>query len=404
MPPIEMDGAHASPCRPADVSAGAEHLTGPCRKRSTRKRTRRIVLSAYAERLEALAAEAADRCTSCGKCFEVCPTAREIGLDAGRGRAACRRAQGLDPGRGAGGRPAEMAGRLRRQRALQRRLPRGHQRPPMGDHRQDEGARGDPAARRGRRQRRQPLPPHGAGGAAARQHAAAVGDAEEDPGAGRAAHRRGAVLYRLQRAAHAAHRAERHGHPRRARARLRRGRRHRPLLRRLPVPGSRPADLRAHGPSHLPALRPVGRRQGADLVPDLHQEFRRAREGRRGAVVRPRPYQRISGRQPRRAAGALRGRSAAAPRGDPRASGHRRHGGEHRQAPARRAQSRAAASSSRIPASPMPAAARPPSSRSASRRSIAGWPKARSRPAPTPSSPCTIPAIARCPAPRRSIR
>ena len=40
-------------------------------------------MSAYAERLEALAAEAADRCTTCGKCFEVCPTAREIGLDAG---------------------------------------------------------------------------------------------------------------------------------------------------------------------------------------------------------------------------------------------------------------------------------------------------------------------------------
>jgi heterodisulfide reductase subunit D len=40
-------------------------------------------LSAYAERLEALAADAADRCTTCGKCFEACPTAREIGLDAG---------------------------------------------------------------------------------------------------------------------------------------------------------------------------------------------------------------------------------------------------------------------------------------------------------------------------------
>jgi len=44
----------------------------------------RIVLSAYAERLEALAADAADRCTACGKCFEVCPTARDNpGLDAG---------------------------------------------------------------------------------------------------------------------------------------------------------------------------------------------------------------------------------------------------------------------------------------------------------------------------------
>ena len=39
-------------------------------------------MSAYADRLEALVAEAADRCTGCGKCFEVCPTAREIGLDA----------------------------------------------------------------------------------------------------------------------------------------------------------------------------------------------------------------------------------------------------------------------------------------------------------------------------------
>jgi Fe-S oxidoreductase len=40
-------------------------------------------VSAYADRLEVLAAEAADRCTGCGRCFEVCPTAREVGLDAG---------------------------------------------------------------------------------------------------------------------------------------------------------------------------------------------------------------------------------------------------------------------------------------------------------------------------------
>jgi len=44
-------------------------------------------VSAYADRLEALAADAADRCTGCGKCFEVCPTAREIGLDAGEAKA-----------------------------------------------------------------------------------------------------------------------------------------------------------------------------------------------------------------------------------------------------------------------------------------------------------------------------
>jgi Fe-S oxidoreductase len=39
-------------------------------------------MSTYADRLETLAAEAADHCTGCGKCFEVCPTAREVGLDA----------------------------------------------------------------------------------------------------------------------------------------------------------------------------------------------------------------------------------------------------------------------------------------------------------------------------------
>ncbi|SJZ81655.1 Fe-S oxidoreductase [Enhydrobacter aerosaccus] len=39
-------------------------------------------MSAYADRLETLARQAADRCTGCGTCFDVCPTAREIGLDA----------------------------------------------------------------------------------------------------------------------------------------------------------------------------------------------------------------------------------------------------------------------------------------------------------------------------------
>jgi heterodisulfide reductase subunit D len=39
------------------------------------------LVSAYVDRLESLAAEAAERCTSCGKCFEVCPTAREVRLD-----------------------------------------------------------------------------------------------------------------------------------------------------------------------------------------------------------------------------------------------------------------------------------------------------------------------------------
>ncbi len=44
-------------------------------------------MTSYADRLEALVGSSADRCTSCGKCFEACPTAREIGLDAGEATA-----------------------------------------------------------------------------------------------------------------------------------------------------------------------------------------------------------------------------------------------------------------------------------------------------------------------------
>ncbi|MCF8532669.1 MAG: (Fe-S)-binding protein [Reyranella sp.] len=58
-------------------------------------------MTAYADRLEALAAEAADRCTTCGKCFEVCPTAREIGLDAGQAVARVGELAALTQGAGA---------------------------------------------------------------------------------------------------------------------------------------------------------------------------------------------------------------------------------------------------------------------------------------------------------------
>ena len=39
-------------------------------------------MTSYADRLEALVESSAERCTTCGKCFEACPTVREIGLDA----------------------------------------------------------------------------------------------------------------------------------------------------------------------------------------------------------------------------------------------------------------------------------------------------------------------------------
>ena len=270
----------------ADRCFGRRRRLDSSRSRALARTTglRRIALSAYAERLEALAAEAADRCTTCGKCFEACPTAREIGLDAGAAKERVGELLALTRGEAPADGLQKWLGACDGSARCTDACPEDinvRQWVTIAKMKALEATRPRAEVRRG--QCRQPLPPHGAGRAAARQHAAAVGDAEEDPGAGRAAHRRRAVLYRLQRAAHAAHRAERHGHPRRARARLRRGRRHRPLLRRLPVPGSRPADLRAHGPSHLPALRPVRRRQGADLVPDLHQELRRAGEGRRGS-------------------------------------------------------------------------------------------------------------------------
>ncbi|MFI5001549.1 MAG: (Fe-S)-binding protein [Reyranellales bacterium] len=58
-------------------------------------------MSAYADRLEALAAESAERCTGCGKCFEVCPTAREVGLDAGEAKLRVGELSALTRGGGA---------------------------------------------------------------------------------------------------------------------------------------------------------------------------------------------------------------------------------------------------------------------------------------------------------------
>ena len=43
-------------------------------------------MTSYADKLQAIVEASAERCTTCGKCFEACPTAREIGLDAGQAK------------------------------------------------------------------------------------------------------------------------------------------------------------------------------------------------------------------------------------------------------------------------------------------------------------------------------
>ena len=220
---------------------------------------------------------------SCGKCFEVCPTAREIGLDAGEAKDARRRTDGADPRRRrARRRPAEVAERLRRQRALHRRLSRGHQRPPVDHHRQDEGARGDAS-------RSKSAPPSAANRFRHMAQAVRLLASMQLPSEtlkkilAPAEQRTADVLFytgcNVLRTPHIVLNVM-------------------DILDALEldfdvVGGTahccgvyqfQEADLptyETHRPSHLPALRPVRRLEGADLVPDLHQEFRRAREGRR---------------------------------------------------------------------------------------------------------------------------
>jgi Fe-S oxidoreductase len=147
-------------------------------------------MSAYADRLEALVAQAADRCTTCGKCFEACPTARESGMDMGQAvqrvgellsltREGGAAAPLLDKWLGACDGSAQCSAAcpedinvrqwvtIAKMKSLQAVRP----------------------VQEGGSQCRQPLPSHGAGRAAAGQHAASVRDAEADPGAGGAAHR-----------------------------------------------------------------------------------------------------------------------------------------------------------------------------------------------------------------------
>jgi heterodisulfide reductase subunit D len=52
-------------------------------------------MTAYSDQLDTLAASALERCTTCGRCAQACPTAKETGIDAGDGIAMVRGLQAL---------------------------------------------------------------------------------------------------------------------------------------------------------------------------------------------------------------------------------------------------------------------------------------------------------------------
>src|SRR5882672_3145154 len=60
-------------------------------------------MTTYADQLDAIVASAAERCTTCGKCAEICPTARESGLDTSDAPALVRGLMAITRGEGDGG-------------------------------------------------------------------------------------------------------------------------------------------------------------------------------------------------------------------------------------------------------------------------------------------------------------
>ena len=172
--------------------------------------------------------------------------------------------------------PAEVAQRLRRQRTLQRRpVPRASTSASgPRTHRQDAGARGGAAARG----RAPPAPPTASATwrrrctSAARQHAASLGDAEEILAP--AERRTAEVLFytgcNVLRTPHIVLNVMDILDALELDFDVVGGTAH--CCGVLSIPGSRPADLRAHGLIAPSSARRVGRRQRSDLVPDLHQE------------------------------------------------------------------------------------------------------------------------------------
>jgi len=66
-------------------------------------------MTALADQLDAIAQDALARCTTCGRCAEVCPTARESGLEIGDGTDLVRGLQAMTRDGNAGGEAARWA-------------------------------------------------------------------------------------------------------------------------------------------------------------------------------------------------------------------------------------------------------------------------------------------------------
>ena len=251
----------------------------------------------FAEALEARTQDVLDLCTRCGKCFEVCPMTAPAGIaDRKRRRRRRRRAATSSRAARARGRGRALGAGVLGQRQLHPRVPRGASTRASCSRSRASRCRSARAPRSSTRKAaprsrkmgrgvrvlsRMQLPPE------------VLKRFRSESREGRAARSR--LLYRLQRAQDAAHRAALPRHPRCARRVVPGDGRPRRLLRRAPVSHRRSRCLGPHRLPHDRSLRRDRRVQGAGVVPDVHDPARRERAaGTQGGAGPPTTSKRSS--------------------------------------------------------------------------------------------------------------